>query len=190
MYGTPSGPKRKVRLKRLAMKLRLSLVILLLSISTAMEAQGKPRFGVVANVGYSRSESQSGLGVAGGGSFRWSRLLISALADFTIVPTPGDERYFLDTFSNGQQRCRDRTNGQFARTELCSGSVYAITAGMFDINIIGATQFPIFIGAGYRAGPAHGAYLNLGYAQPVSNNRSVWFIKSSVGRYILPLLSG
>lgn len=31
-------------------------------------------------------------------------------------------RYYWDTFSNGQRRCRDRSTGQFARSSLCSGA--------------------------------------------------------------------
>ncbi|ANK14178.1 hypothetical protein A9D12_07195 [Erythrobacter neustonensis] len=36
-----------------------------------------------------------------------------------LVYQGDNERYFTDTFNNGQTRCRDRTNGQFADDRLC-----------------------------------------------------------------------
>lgn len=46
---------------------------------------------------------------------------------FALTPAIGaflykgdNDRYYVDEFSNGQSRCRDRTNGQFADDYLCN----------------------------------------------------------------------
>lgn len=50
------------------------------------------------------------------------------IGDFSITPAVGalllrsnDDRFERDTFSNGQSRCRDTTNGQFAEDANCVG---------------------------------------------------------------------
>jgi hypothetical protein len=161
------------------------IFLFLLPIVSFLNAEEKPRLGFVTNFGYSRSESESGIGIAGGASFRWWRFVSFGMADFTIAPKPGDSRYYMDTFSNGQRRCRDTTNGQFANTELCSGSAKTITAGMFDANIIAAPKIPVMIGAGYRIGPGQGPYVNIGYSSRARNDRFIWFLKGSIGKDII-----
>ncbi len=55
-----------------------------------------------------------------------------ALPGFNITPVVGafiykgnNARYYVDTFPNGQSRCRDRTDGQFANSGLCGDTSYA-----------------------------------------------------------------
>ena len=52
-----------------------------------------------------------------------------------VPGTPGDTsgRYRLDTFSNGQQRCRDTRNGQFVETKICTGtSAYSYEETIYE----------------------------------------------------------
>lgn len=167
------------------MRLIYCIFILFVSLASSLQAKDIPRTGFVVNLGYGQSGSESGVGFAGGVSLRWWRFIGFGMADFTIVPSPGDSRYYMDTFSNGQQRCRDTTNGQFARTELCNGSVGVISAGMFDINIIAAPKFPILVGGGYRVGPSQGAYLNIGFSGRARDDKFIWFLKGSFGKDII-----
>lgn len=51
------------------------------------------------------------------------------LGPLSITPAGGvfvyqgdNDRYYFDDFGNGQTRCRDSSNGQFARDELCDNS--------------------------------------------------------------------
>jgi hypothetical protein len=53
----------------------------------------------------------------------------------------------MDTFSNGQSRCRDSRTGQFAETALCREPIEVISAGMFDANVLVSS---LIFGAGYR----------------------------------------
>lgn len=61
-----------------------------------------------------------------GGSYR------IGMGGFHLTPTVGaliyksdNQRYQMSTFSNGQSRCRDITNGQFAKTALCREAAIA-----------------------------------------------------------------
>ena len=49
--------------------------------------------------------------------------LIVVRASPNVILTYGEtEGYYVDTFSNGQSRCRNESNGQFATDESCNGS--------------------------------------------------------------------
>lgn len=67
-------------------------------------------------------------------------------AGFHITPTIGafiykgdNDRYYRDTFSNGQSRCRDSTNGQFAKDSLCNNTAvdaYGRIEASYSLKVI------------------------------------------------------
>jgi hypothetical protein len=90
---------------------------------------------------------------------------------FTVTPadlilTKGDTYpYYRDTFSNGESRCRNSLNGQFAEDSKCL-AVDATYAATFDISAW-IPRTPILFGGGYRFG-----------AEPTP---SIWFGTAGVG---------
>lgn len=77
-----------------------------------------------------------------------------SLGGFTLRPIGGvfvykgdNDRYEEDTFSNGQTRCRDMSNGQFADDEKCNNAaVKAYGKVEATYTLIGSLEF----GAGAR----------------------------------------
>lgn len=76
------------------------------------------------------------------------------VAGFALRPIVGafiyqgdNDRYYTQTFSNGQDRCRDSTNGQFAKDEKCN-NLRAKAYGKIEATY----TIPLFaeIGAGAR----------------------------------------
>ncbi|KLI63057.1 hypothetical protein AAV99_13100 [Aurantiacibacter marinus] len=73
------------------------------------------------------------------------------LPGFTLRPGGGvfvyereNDRYFIDRFDDGDGRCRDITNGQFADSDLCgntSVSAYARLEGTY--TLLGTTEVGI-----------------------------------------------
>ena len=166
------------------------------SVQAKVEAAAPPvvlRPGFSVDVGFTRSDTESGLGLGLGGAFLWRRLLGIATGDFTIVPPPKgtstNSRYYIDTFSNGQSRCRDRANGQFASDSLCS-SPHALFAGMFDENFILSPTVPLTVGGGYRVGSGQGAYLAFGYFTPLNSSHAGWFVRVIAGADIVQVNLG
>ena len=74
------------------------------------------------------------------------------------------DKYNMDTFSNGQQRCRDKSNGQFVKTELCQNGSETIThySISFDLNYnLPYNEKPKYlVGLGYRLLNPSTPYLN------------------------------
>jgi len=76
------------------------------------------------------------------------------IGPFTLRPIAGafvykgdNDRYVRSTFSNGQSRCRDLTNGQFATDEKCDDTAvkaYGKIEGTFEIPAVAE------VGAGVR----------------------------------------
>ena len=143
-----------------------------------------PRGGLMLGVGFSRPGKLDAAGVAIGGSFRWNRFLSFAAVDVSHRSTP----YEFDTFSNGQTRCRDKSNGEFALDILCEeGRPITVTAGMLDANVL---LLPIMLGGGYRVGNSNGAYASVGFANRLPDRKNLWFVRSNFGKDILQVHAG
>lgn len=85
------------------------------------------------------------------------------LADVGFIPTTGGDRYYMDSFSNGQSRCRDRETGRFVTTSTCHG-LKLVYAAAIDVNyIINRGNYrDIFGGIGGRVGAAKTFYGSFG----------------------------
>lgn len=59
-----------------------------------------------------------------------------------------NDRYYVDTFNNGQQRCRDHRNGQFAADRFCN-NVAAEFYGKVEATFSIPTVAEIGVGARY-----------------------------------------
>lgn len=59
-----------------------------------------------------------------------------------------NSRYVTDTFSNGQTRCRDTTNGQFASSRLCNNTA-ALFYGKVEATISIPAVAEVGVGARY-----------------------------------------
>ena len=60
-----------------------------------------------------------GLTLAAFGELHRAWLFGSAGLDMSVGPGDGNTRYYRDSFSNGQSRCRDSSTGQFATDAKC-----------------------------------------------------------------------
>jgi CRISPR/Cas system-associated protein endoribonuclease Cas2 len=79
------------------------------------------------------------------------------------VSETDSSRYRQECFSNGNCVCRDTTNGQFAKKELCGGdynfnTVFASSADV-EISVKG-----IYAGVGYRLFDNTGMFYTIGYS--------------------------
>jgi hypothetical protein len=128
-------------------------------------------------------------GVALLGAFGVSRGPLTGqlvVADITLVAGESDGRYYMDTFSNGQSRCRDSVTGQFAATSLCNAPVetrYAVAVdARYSLRGKGG-----FLGFGGRAGTLSTLYATAGFAGEVEKNAqlSAWV---SAGRGFFQLM--
>lgn len=94
----------------------------------------------------------SGGALTSGLSFRWGPLIgtFSPL-DLTLYPD-GSSPYYRDYFDNGQSRCRDSRNGQFASDASCEtvDASYAYSADAVVLVPSGSKRFPLLVGAGRR----------------------------------------
>jgi len=80
---------------------------------------------------------------------------LSLLPGFTLRPGGGvfvyereNERFFIDRFDDGDGRCRDITNGEFADSDLCGNTAiraYARLEGTY--TLLGTTE--VGVGARY-----------------------------------------
>jgi len=80
--------------------------------------------------------------------------------EFFLTPVEADSsRYRFDAIGNGQTRCRDYSNGQFAATLLCEGGNETDLSGAFSGAARLDTPAGAFgAGAGYRIGRGEGPF--------------------------------
>ena len=81
-----------------------------------------------------------------------------AMGGFVITPAVGafifqgdNDRYYMDEFSNGQERCRDSTNGQFVDDELCNNIAAKAYGRLEATYTIPATGFQFGGGARFSS---------------------------------------
>jgi hypothetical protein len=168
--------------------------LLLLSLMTvghlasAQERTVVDRFAYTAEVGVSQADTIVGVGVSGGVS--WGIRSIRFGFDVeALLAASSDTRYYMDTFSNGQSRCRDSLTGQFASTSKCSPVEIAFGA------IIGGAMMPIgskplFIGAGYRLAANAEPVATISYNGAFDNWNADWRINAILAKEYISLRWG
>ena len=160
-----------------------------MSYSQANKTKYKPSFAIGA--GYTKLEGIGTIAVPGSYYFETTKLPLLVFINFAdfgfetkSIPYDSD-RYYMDTFSNGQKRCRDRTNGQFAKTALCQDGAETITHYSIssDINyklpVNGKAQYQI--GLGYRLLKPATPYINFLALYSLFREND-WLLKTSIGQ--------
>jgi len=157
-----------------------------LVVSSVASAQSRT---VVGAIGAQHLQSDgAGLSMLLGVGLARSTFVVSLPVELTILPN-SDSRYRTDTFSNGQSRCRDTSNGQFADTSLCGPRV---VAGM-SLDALGFVKtdssHALGFGAGYRVGPSAGPFAAAQFSFGLPSATS-WNLKARVGTELLEVSLG
>lgn len=106
------------------------------------------------------------------------------------ITSEDNERYYMDKFSNGEERCRDKTNGQFAKEEKCDPVYDYDYALSFDVNyLINPDSKSFFLGGGLRFGREIVPYASLGYAFKEITS-SHFFVKTEIGENLYKAIIG
>lgn len=80
-------------------------------------------------LGYS-FDGAEGFELALGVQADWGNFLYVRASPLNLVLTDA-KGFYRDTFSNGQSRCRDESNGQFATDGSCTGLDYRVDADLY-----------------------------------------------------------
>jgi hypothetical protein len=150
--------------------------------SQESSAQSERRWGYDGSTGYTHTRDGDGwaLGLGATRFFRFVGLTITPM-DLTFVPQEGDSRYYEDTFSNGQTRCRDSATGQFASDSKCGGAYRTLYAASVTARLnIPVRDNEWYVGGGYRAGSTSTPYGAVGFVrQP--DGAGAWFVELRTG---------
>jgi len=172
------------------MKIRYALIasVLLLVLLADIHPQDTFNYDMNGSGGVIYADGETGLDLTFGMGMGYKNVFTSLLlADVGLIPTGGGDRYYMDAFSNGQSRCRDRVTGRFAPTSACHGVkiIYAVAG---DINFVlptGNLPQP-FIGIGIRGGTASTAYASFGFIWQ-RDNRNRYFARLNAGKELFQL---
>ena len=118
-------------------------------------------WGLEAALGYVDAPGESpGLSLVLGSPYRVGPIALGLRpVDLSVYPGEDDGRYYTDTFSNGQSRCRDSETGRFVETSLCTVVPRFEYAAAADLSLsLVLSRAAITIGGGYRVGFAEGPY--------------------------------
>lgn len=175
-------------------RLALSAAVVLAAAASSVGAQsaptgGKP-FAWLLQGAYSSHGADRGFGADGGVSV-WRRAVSLNLipADITWVQVKdSNSPYYLDSFSNGQERCRDRRTGRFVETARCDPSHEVRWAVAGELNAAPRVLHPLLLGAGVRhavaaTGPGTAAYGTVGLITAASDSTHVWLRASAGNRF-------
>ena len=122
----------------------IAAVLMIAGMSAPAAAQGN--FLVEANLAYVDKEWGGELGAGFGVNIGVLRLRAVGGA---FLHEGDNDRYSRQTFNNGQSRCRDSRNGQFADDDLCSNTAAEFYARAEAAFAVGNT---VEIGGGARFG--------------------------------------
>jgi hypothetical protein len=159
----------------------LTYIVVALLASSSAAAQAPSRFSFVADGGFAKADTLQGFSLSIGGARTWKFGFASAALDFVIGPPVYSDRYYTDTFSNGQSRCRDSTNGQFASTSLCSGEPTTDVGALLDAGLRFHESFPLEIGAGVRLGALTVPVVTVGFSRPFATFTGRWYLRGIAG---------
>lgn len=121
------------------MRLVGALTLALIGVSSAVSAQQVG--GAVLELGYAEVADKPGFEFGAGYRLGYSNVAVSGIIG-GFVHESEDDRYYYDS---SVDRCRDSTNGQFAKDEECGSDVSAYA----KLELI-ASFGPLDVGAGYR----------------------------------------
>lgn len=96
--------------------------------SAARDVSSPPHW-LYGSLGYS-IQGAKGFEFALGFQADWNRLIYVRASPLNLVLTQADG-FYRDQFSNGQSRCRDESNGQFASDGACNGLDYRVDADAY-----------------------------------------------------------
>jgi hypothetical protein len=130
----------------------------------------------------------SGFAVTAGIGVRAGPLLFAVNAMDVTLSRGDSGPYYRDEFSNGQSRCRNGENGQFAEDSKCI-AIDANYAASADLNLV-IPSTPVFLGGGGRvAGDNELWYGSIGAAWG-RNARRMWIARANFGKdYVSGLVS-
>jgi hypothetical protein len=146
---------------------------------------------VLLDVGWNKHSSADVNGaIFGAGLALWAGPLLGTIAaDVTLQDdeTAAQSRYYMDTFSNGQSRCRDRETGQFAPTEKCRDlSIDAIPGATADGAFVVSRRLPVYLGGGvYVSSRATTPFLSFGYLGGVGEERVLGHARIVLGKDLI-----
>lgn len=127
------------------MKMRLLSAALAATLACVSPIVANAQSGLVAEAGYAEAFEVQGAELGLGWRFSARNFHLTPVVGGFVYQADND-RYYRDTLGNGQTRCRDGSNGQFARDNLCNdGAVdaYGRLEATFNIRQVEA-------GVGYR----------------------------------------
>ena len=177
---------RPERLKR-SSRTRLAILIFSASATAARPAAAQEtieaRWGFVGDIGVTEADTVFGVGLAAGASWGWRRFHAAGTADFVVGTASSDSRYYYDTFSNGQRRCRDTTTGQFSNNASCDGQTEVVVSGIVELGIRVSNSFPLELGGGYRVGSGSGGLGVIGFSRPLKQRSGRWYMHGVAGSH-------
>jgi hypothetical protein len=144
--------------------------------STQSSSDLKVGFG--GGLGYESIRNTSGIGINGNIKADFSNFRASVeLIDLFFTFSKNSNGYYADTFSNGQSRCRNSANGQFAKNYNCSPNVNVDVGFLRDADLsygfsINSSENKLFLGAGTSITDNRGVYGVIGYGN---------FLKAKIG---------
>jgi opacity protein-like surface antigen len=95
-----------------------------------------------------------------------------------VIPE-GDGRYYRDTFSNGQSRCRDSETGRFASDTQCgAGLAFGAVRGELLLPI---PRIPLEVGVGVRIGDRTLPYAAAGFETKIEEGKPILLYAHGAG---------
>lgn len=137
-------------------------------------------YGMVGGGGVKDDEHDGGR-LTLGGALRIGPLVLE-FNPLDLAISPGDTYpYYRDTFSNGQSRCRNGSNGQFASDESCIAFDVSYFKS-FGAGIV-VPRSPVFVGFGRRFNDAANPWFGSGGVMAFFNeDRFFGFARVEVGK--------
>ncbi len=148
---------------------------------------------VGGSLGYEQVNKEGGFGINGNLNANLYNFTASVeVVDFFVYGKGGSSGYYTDTFSNGQSRCRNASNGRFATSSSCSPNIGVDTKFFRNADLsyglpIDSAGNKIFFGAGIPINNSNGSsvYGVFGY-----QGSSGGLVKAKVGNDMLDIRIG
>jgi hypothetical protein len=169
----------------------LLFMIALMRLADLAGAQARTvvdRFAYTVEVGVSRADTTLGVGFSGGLSWGPRRIRFGFDVE-ALLTASSDTRYYMDTFSNGQSRCRDSLTGQFASTSKCA-PVEVVFGAIGGGALMPIESKPLFIGAGYRLAAKPEPVATVSYSGAFDNWNADWRVNAIVAKEYVSLRWG
>lgn len=143
---------------------------------------GVRRTFVGGSIGYLGQEDINALSLTGSIGLQKAFLRATLHTDLGLYPDE-DSPYYRDQLDNGDSRCRDSRNGQFADDANCGPAVTFAVRG--EATAFVPRKSPFFLGGGYRLGELSVPYGTAGWEFRRSGSSAAGFLRTEVGeRYV------